>query len=131
MWAHHEVYRIKIIGLIWLGQNMGFVFNCLFKSNLEVCNIISCGLITVCCRQRSNNGHNHLQEKETSAFLFKVNNINSQIKPNHLGKIFTTDFVNELNDQGYEMPEDEKSKLLGISDNKGQVLKNIENIHFV
>ena len=52
-------------------------------------------------------------------------------KPNHLGKIFTTDFVNELNDQGYEMPEDEKSKLLGISDNKGQVLKNIENIYFV
>ena len=38
-----------------------------------------------------------------------------------IGKIFTNDLINELNDQGYEMIEDERNKLINISDSKGQV----------
>ena len=29
--------------------------------------------------------------------------------------------MNELNDQGYEMIDDERTKLLNVSDSKGQV----------
>lgn len=53
-----------------------------------------------------------------------------KLDKNQNGKIFTTDFVNELNDQGYEMSEDEKSKLLGISDNKGQLSKAAFNEYY-
>ena len=38
-----------------------------------------------------------------------------------VGKIFTNDLINELNDQGYEMIEDERNKLQNVSDSKGQV----------
>ena len=37
------------------------------------------------------------------------------------GKIFLNDFINELNDQSYQITEEERNKLVNVSDGKGQV----------
>ena len=55
------------------------------------------------------------KKKELDGVFFKLDR-------NQNGKIFTNDFINELNDQGYDMVEDERTKLLNVTDNKGQVI---------
>lgn len=41
------------------------------------------------------------------------------------------DFINELNDQSYQITEEERNKLVNVSDGKGQVNKKCfsENIY--
>ena len=41
------------------------------------------------------------------------------------GKIFINDFINELNDQSYQITEEERNKLVNVSDGKGQVKKEM------
>jgi len=52
-----------------------------------------------------------------------LDNIFLKLDKNQNGKIFTNDLMNELNDQGYEMIDDERTKLLNVSDSKGQLSK--------
>ena len=39
------------------------------------------------------------------------------------GKIYINDFINDLNDQSYQITEEERNKLVSASDGKGQVNK--------
>ena len=40
-----------------------------------------------------------------------------------IGKIYINDFINDLNDQSYQITEEERNKLVNASDGKGQVNK--------
>ena len=46
-----------------------------------------------------------------------------------IGKIYINDFINDLNDQSYQITEEERNKLVNASDGKGQVNKkcSLEN----
>ena len=58
-----------------------------------------------------------LDRNQNGLINFCINNFVSIIP----GKIYINDFINELNDQGYEIDDDEKNKLVNVSDGKGQV----------
>ena len=59
-----------------------------------------------------------LDKNQNGVWLYLIRVLTNSI---FAGKIFTNDLMNELNDQGYEMIDDERTKLLNVSDSKGQV----------
>jgi len=52
-----------------------------------------------------------------------VDGVFMKLDKNQNGKIFMNDFINELNDQSYQITEEERNKLVNVSDGKGQLSK--------